>query len=187
MSPAGLPRFWGRVAAALAGAERREEVLGDLEEAWARVRARRGAGAAWRRLAAELGGLATWRLRRTLTGSARRIPLVVSDAATDARLAIRGLARRPGFALTAVAVLGIGIGAPTLVLSLVERVFLERPAHVERPDRLVRIYRGWPNGVVGGSLSRPDYTYYRDAAAGLEGVAAWSGARSVAWAGDDGT
>ncbi len=178
-----LPRFWRRVAAVLAGRERRDEVVGDLEESWLRNRRRRGAPGALLRLLVELGGLAAWRVRGGVPGAGRGI----ADAATDVRLAARGLLRRPGFAITAVAVLGIGIGAPTLVLSLVERIFLQAPEHVERPDRLVRIYRGWSNGVVGGSLSRADYTYYRDNARTVDGMAAWSGPTSLAWAGADGT
>lgn len=183
MTAPRLPRFWRRLASALAGRERRDEVVGDLEESWLRNRARRGAPGAVFRLLVELGGLAAWRIRGGVPGVGR----AGADALADARLAVRGLVRRPGFALTAVAVLGIGIGAPTLVLSLVERIFLDRPAHVEAPDRLVRVYRGWSDGRVGGSLSHADYTYYRDGARSLEGLAAWSGSRSVAWAGDDGT
>src|ERR1700727_3887893 len=52
------------------------------------------------------------------------------------RLAMRQLRRTPGFALTVVLTLALGIGATTAVFSLVEGVLL-RPLPFNDPDRLV--------------------------------------------------
>jgi len=52
--------------------------------------------------------------------------------------AARRLARRPGFALAAVATLAVGIGPTTAILSIVDGVLLE-PLPYPEPDRLVRI------------------------------------------------
>ncbi|PYV83473.1 MAG: hypothetical protein DMG93_08415 [Acidobacteria bacterium] len=54
----------------------------------------------------------------------------------DARIAIRHLLKSPGFSLTAVLMLGFGIGAMTAIFSIVECVIL-RPLPFSQPDRLV--------------------------------------------------
>jgi len=54
----------------------------------------------------------------------------------DARIAIRHLLKSPGFSLTAVLMLGFGIGAMTAIFSIVECVIL-RPLPFPQPDRLV--------------------------------------------------
>lgn len=58
---------------------------------------------------------------------------------SDARLAWRSLSRRPGFSLVIVLTLGLGIGASTLVYSVVDFVLL-RPLPYPDADRLVRVY-----------------------------------------------
>jgi putative ABC transport system permease protein len=155
--------------------ERREDVLGDLEFSYRERRARRSGAAARWHLGREVVGLLMWRLAGLGKGT------MGSDLVQDIRFAIRTLVRRPGFSLTTILVLGLGIGAPTTVLTLVDRIFFQHPAHVVEPDRLVRIWRSWGPGQGGGSLGNPDYEYYRANASTLEGLAAWGGSRVAAY------
>lgn len=103
------------------------------------------------------------------------------DLLQDLRFGVRSLARRPGFALTAFVVLGLGIGAPTTVLTLVSRIFFDSPPGVTEPHRLVRVWRSWAPGEGGGSLMNPDYAYYRENASTLDGLAAWGGSITASY------
>jgi putative ABC transport system permease protein len=78
-----------------------------------------------------------------LTG---RIRDGISDFVHDVRYAGRGLARRPGFALTILMTLALGIGANTAIFSLVRAVVL-RPLPYHEPDRLVHLYENHPKGA----------------------------------------
>ncbi len=57
----------------------------------------------------------------------------------DFRYALRTLLKSPGLTAVAVLVLALGIGANTVVFSLVDGLLLE-PLSFERPDRLVRLF-----------------------------------------------
>jgi predicted permease len=58
--------------------------------------------------------------------------------ASDLRFALRGLRKSPGFALTAVATLALGIGANTAIFSLVNQLLLNPPG-VTDPERVVAL------------------------------------------------
>src|ERR1700722_18428323 len=58
--------------------------------------------------------------------------------AQDLRFAFRQLLRAPGFALTVILTLALGIGATTAIFSLVEGILL-RPLPFSDPDRLVLV------------------------------------------------
>jgi len=57
---------------------------------------------------------------------------------SDLKIAIRHLMKSPGFVLTAVLMLALGIGATTAIFSIVEGVLL-RPLPFPEPDRLVMV------------------------------------------------
>lgn len=63
----------------------------------------------------------------------------LEDLIQDARHATRGLLRTPTFSLSAILVLGLGIGASAAVLSAVDAVLLTRLPYPD-PDRIVRIF-----------------------------------------------
>jgi predicted permease len=63
---------------------------------------------------------------------------VAESVGRDLRYAVRGLARNPVFALSALATMAIGIGATTAVFSVVDRI-LYRPLPYADPERLVSV------------------------------------------------
>ncbi|GMV06508.1 MAG: hypothetical protein AMXMBFR53_27840 [Gemmatimonadota bacterium] len=103
------------------------------------------------------------------------------DLLRDLRFGLRTLTRQPGFTLAAVAIMGLGIGAPTTVLTMVSRIFFDAPPGVSEPHRLVRVWRSWAPGQGGGSLQHPDFVYYRENVTALQGLAAWGGSRVASY------
>ena len=65
------------------------------------------------------------------------LPALVRELPRDLKFAVRAAARRPAFSATVVLTLGLAIGAPTAVFSVVHAVLL-RPLPYPEPDRLVR-------------------------------------------------
>jgi putative ABC transport system permease protein len=63
---------------------------------------------------------------------------VVENVARDVRFAVRQLRKQPGFAITAILSLALGIGANTAIFQLLTALSL-RPLPVERPHELVEI------------------------------------------------
>ena len=79
----------------------------------------------------------------------------------DVRYALRQLRRQPSFAIVAVLVLGLGIGANTAVFSVVDRLLFE-PLAFRDPDRLDWVMRMNANGRIGRSWEVADYENLRD-------------------------
>ena len=98
------------------------------------------------------------------------------DIFKDFKYGARALASHPGFTAVAVASLALGIGLNTTIFSVVNAVFL-RPAPVERPSELVRIYSSRAGGVVFeqyATQSYLDYVDYRDGNDVFSGLAGHS-------------
>src|SRR5262245_52700258 len=69
----------------------------------------------------------------------------------DVALAVRTLARNPGFTLVVVLTLALGIGATTAIFSLFHQVLVQR-LQVPEPDRLVELATVGPM-MGGGTVS----------------------------------
>lgn len=96
------------------------------------------------------------------------------DFVQDARVALRTLRRSPGFALTAIVTLALGIGVNAGMFSLVNGLLL-RPLY-ERPDEVVSVY-GRSTAPDGGyrGVSFANYTEIRAATTNMfAGMAAFS-------------
>jgi putative ABC transport system permease protein len=70
----------------------------------------------------------------------------VENLARDARYGLSSLRREPLFAIIAVAVLALGIGANTAIFSLVDAVLL-KPLPFPNPEQIVRMWEKTPTGI----------------------------------------
>jgi predicted permease len=80
----------------------------------------------------------------------------------------RGLRRSPGFAITAILVVTLGIGATTAAFSVTDFVLI-RPLPFPDPDRLVKIWETTPGYSV-MELSAPNYRDWKAAATSYESM-----------------
>ena len=93
----------------------------------------------------------------------------------DLRYAARMLARSPGFALTAVAVAALGIGATTAAFTMVDYVLI-RPLPYADADRLVKLYQTTPvNGFKYWELSPANYRDWKRGSTSFESMGAFTG------------
>ncbi|MGW8267287.1 MAG: ABC transporter permease [Longimicrobiales bacterium] len=95
----------------------------------------------------------------------------MSELLHDLRYALRGFRRSPLHALATILILGVGIGAVTLMFSAMNASVL-RPLPYPDPDRLVW---GWKarEGIPQNSLSFDDYRDYRGGVEGFDDLAAF--------------
>jgi predicted permease len=152
--------LWSRCAAIFS----RKELDADLDE---ELRAhiefaveenvKRGMNAQEARRAAlkEFGGMTqtkeTYRMQRGL-------PLF-EEAARNIRYAIRQLRKSPGFAITAILTLGLGIGATTSVFSVVNAVLL-KPLAFRDPNKLVVMREAMEEPGRERSVEPDNYLHY---------------------------
>jgi predicted permease len=108
-----------------------------------------------------------WQLR-TLQGCQNAYSLMMRFQ--DLRYAVRGLRRSPGFTLTAVLTLALGIGANTAIFSVLNAVLL-RPLPFRDPGKLVW---GWgkTQGTDIAGIGPPPFRDYRAQNRSLEQLAA---------------
>ncbi len=95
----------------------------------------------------------------------------VDNLIADVKHAARMLWRSPGFALTAIAALALGIGANTAIFSVVNAVLLA-PLAYPHADRLVQLGLTFPQGSQ-YSVSVPDFNAWRQQKQVFQAVAAY--------------
>ena len=152
MSP---PRLAARWLERLLPPDVAESVLGDLEEDFEARRLRRGMTNAQRWYWRQILLLILHRRRLIQTPVPQpesRGNTAVSAFYSDLRQALKLLARRPGFTLLSVLILGLGLGTATGTFSIVNGVLL-RPLPYPSPDRIVRIYETAPEAQGAGLRS----------------------------------
>jgi len=91
----------------------------------------------------------------------------------DVSYTVRGMRRSPGFAITAILILTLGIGATTAAFSVTDFVLI-RPLPFRDPDRLVMLLETTP-GYAGMELSAPNYRDWKAAATSFESLAIYTG------------
>ncbi len=99
----------------------------------------------------------------------------MSDFAQDFRHSVRLLLKNPGFSLTAILVLALGIAANAAVFTLVNTLMFKPLAGSERPGQVVGIYshdHTRPDSYRG--FSYPGYTDIRDNATSFSHVTAFT-------------
>lgn len=90
----------------------------------------------------------------------------------DLRYASRMLRKHPGFALTAIITLALGIGANTTIFSVVNAVVME-PLPYKEPDRLIRIWESNAGqGRTESSVSVPNFQDWQEQQTVFEQLAA---------------
>src|SRR5678815_4941461 len=84
----------------------------------------------------------------------------------------RALLKTPGFTLTAILTLALGIGATTAIFSVVYAVF--EPMPYPKPDQLVMV---WSRGPRGGrnSVASADFLEWRRRSTSFQAINAWAG------------
>ncbi|MEE8525435.1 MAG: ABC transporter permease [Thermoanaerobaculia bacterium] len=97
----------------------------------------------------------------------------MSHLRPDIRYAWRVLTKKPGFAMTAVAILAIAIGLNSAVFSVIQSLVL-RPLPVSDPESLIRIYSSEPGDFMSHSpLAPADVDDLRDQVSGLDDLVAY--------------
>ena len=95
---------------------------------------------------------------------------ILDTVRQDAFLAIRSLARSPGFTLSSVSVLGLGIGASVAIFSVVYPVVL-KPLPFDQPNQLVMIWQQDQQGDL-REVSYREFQGWRDQARSFSSMAA---------------
>ncbi|MCL5742320.1 MAG: permease prefix domain 1-containing protein, partial [Acidobacteria bacterium] len=88
----------------------------------------------------------------------------------DVKYALRQMKKSPGFAVTVVLTLGLGIGGVTAVFSVVYAVLL-RPLPYPQASRLVVLHEGIEHFGSKADLSAPDVVTYQRESRAFTGVA----------------
>jgi len=93
----------------------------------------------------------------------------------DLRYGVRTLSRSPGFSLTAILVMALGIGATASLFTIVRAVLL-KPLPFRDPDKLVMVYEHFRTDTEGDGfniVASADFNDWHKRTHGFENMAAW--------------
>jgi putative ABC transport system permease protein len=123
----------------------------------------------------------------------QEVPLAIGTGKTrrrfaglwdDVRFGLRMLRKQPGFALVAILTLGIGIGASTAMLSLMQDILI-RPLPYAHSDRLYAIWASSESmGQARVAASGPDFVDYLEQNRSFTHIAEYIGVFTFTWTGD---
>jgi len=164
-----------RIISILQSLFRKEELDRDLDEELSsyldllteeKVRAGMSPEQARRAARLELGGIEQVKEKVR----EKRLGAGLDTLLQDIRYAVRTLRKNAGFAVVAILILAIGIGATTALFSTIHTALL-RGIPFQEPDRLVVGLKTF-DGVLSGPVSRVDYFDYRESSRSFEELAA---------------
>jgi len=102
---------------------------------------------------------------------------LASDFLQDARYALRGLRRSPGFTATVVVVLALGVAAATAMFAVVDTLLLKPPPYPD-PDRLVTVWTTYlRESRTTTPLSGPNFVDLRDRTTSFDEL----GVQTMSW------
>jgi predicted permease len=133
------------------------------------LRAGMSAGEARRQALIKLGGVES--IKESCRDQ-RGLP-VFDTLVQDVRYGLRGLRRSPGFAVTAVLTLALGIGATTAIFSAVYALLIH-PLPYRDPGRLVWVAERPRSALSGGAVVGPDMIAWRERGRPFEAVAGYT-------------
>ncbi len=97
----------------------------------------------------------------------------------DIRFGVRGLRARPGFTITVLLTLALGVGANAAIFSVVDAVLLQ-PLPFAQPDRLVHLWEVYHSNVDSRSeASYPDYLDWQARTKTFSALGGYSGGGSL--------
>ena len=152
--------------------ESREVILGDLSEGFDAELRLGGRGTAarwyWRHAVASIAAMVRARLSPTTRPHRARGDSIMAHLLQDVRIALRSLARTPGFTAVVVLTLGLGIGTTTAIFSVVHGVLILPPPYpgAERQVYAPRHQEG--TGVLEYYWSHQNYRDIKERATSFE-------------------